>query len=638
MFKRTVIVVLAFILTLASFAGCTDPANSDGEESIKCVVSSNNVCVWGAPDTVSIMQDLSVLDQCAFWGKEWLEKSDKLECEGIKGDVEAVQVMITAKKDVKSFNLTASDLSRENGTEIIEKSNIEILAERYIEVKVSSAKSNTASEFVGWYPDALVPMQAYKTRKDNKISKGNNQGIWVNVNIPINATAGNYKGSLLLDIDGEKLELPISVKVYDVAMPLTVHAKTAFDVWYGEIDSGEDPEDENGDPIDWPTIYYDFILSKRLTPQTTEYTRGVYPNPGNYAQFVKEMINIAKDKRITSFRMPYGGTNDETYGEVVNYDIMVGLLETMAQKNIELLEQGEKIDLFKKAYFYFNSFIDEPNARKFDAVKYCDRAVTRAKNEVAPLLADYPELQKSLLEIPHIVTTPVDFLEGNEETGGVQTWVTQAQQYKPNVLESIQSRKNSTEKYSIGEGFWIYMTMETNNPYPSLQLEDNLLSPRTLFWMNRYYDISCVLYWCTCYYHKYTPSKENRDIWNDPNTYLNVNGDGYLVYPGTRYGLKTPVSTLRLESLRQGTEDYEYIYLLENAIEEYNSSHGTTYDFSKIMLRFYNDVFLIGSVMSKTDVNAFSNARSELLTLLDAVINDKNNAETLLSIYESFEI
>jgi len=45
-----------------------------------------------------------------------------------------------------------------------------------------------------------------------------------------------------------------------------------------------------------------------------------------------------------------------------------------------------------------------------------------------------------------------------------------------------------------------------------------------------------------------------------PNTFLKYNGDGYLTYPS---GDKRPLSSLRLANLRDGFEDYEYLYLLD---------------------------------------------------------------------------
>ena len=650
-FKKIILFILSLTLVCGAFAGCggNDDDTSSGKKdeatefSVNCIAENAGAYVWGAPDTVSIMQDVGVLEQCDFWGKEWLENSDKLECEGIKGDTEAVQVMMTAKKDVASFNLTAGDLTLENGDGKILSSDIEVLAERYIETKKSSAKSDTASEFLGWYADALVPMAAYKARRENKITKGNNQGVWVNINIPSDAAAGTYKGNFTLDIDGERLTLPVSVKVYDVEMPTTIHARTAFDIWFEEISNGEDPEDADGNIIDWGTSYYDFIVSKRLNPQTTEYMRAITPNDKtNFSKLMDEIEGIARNERLTSFRMPYSGKNHSQYGLVVDYDMMVRIFTEMVERNIQLLQNGENIDLFKKAFFYFNSFIDEPQPNRYEAVRYCDRAITQAKQAVAPMLSDYPEVQKSLMTIPNLVTGRVDFLEGNEDEGGVQTWTAQSQQYTAEVLKNVRAREQATDRYSFGEGFWIYMTMESNNPYPSLQLDDNLLSPRSLFWMNQCYGIQAILYWCVCYYSKAvaiggdSTEKRERNVWSDPNSYVNVNGDAYLLYPGSRYGLTTPISTLRLESLRQGSEDYEYIYLLENAIDGYNAANGTNYDLSKIMARFYNDVFVPGSTKSRTNLKKFGAARSELLGLLDAVVNDKPNAGELLSGYQAF--
>ncbi|HIE52755.1 MAG TPA: DUF4091 domain-containing protein, partial [Armatimonadetes bacterium] len=44
------------------------------------------------------------------------------------------------------------------------------------------------------------------------------------------------------------------------------------------------------------------------------------------------------------------------------------------------------------------------------------------------------------------------------------------------------------------------------------------------------------------------------------------NGDGYLTYPGEPVGLTEPVSTIRLEQVREGIEDYEYFCLLRERI------------------------------------------------------------------------
>jgi hypothetical protein len=46
------------------------------------------------------------------------------------------------------------------------------------------------------------------------------------------------------------------------------------------------------------------------------------------------------------------------------------------------------------------------------------------------------------------------------------------------------------------------------------------------------------------------------------------NGDGYLAYPGKSVGVDGPVSTIRLEQVREGLEDYEAMTLLATKAEE----------------------------------------------------------------------
>ena len=46
------------------------------------------------------------------------------------------------------------------------------------------------------------------------------------------------------------------------------------------------------------------------------------------------------------------------------------------------------------------------------------------------------------------------------------------------------------------------------------------------------------------------------------------NGDGFLLYPGDPIGHDGPVSSIRLEQAREGVEDYEYLYLLRQAMAQ----------------------------------------------------------------------
>lgn len=640
--KKLLSLSLCLLMLLSfSFFGCNNLGEKESFKKSKLTkyIEDNEIAtIWGAPNTVSIMKDLDVKTQCDFWGEEWLDSADKIHVEGLKGDVEATQIMITAKSKIKSFDLKADDLVAQDGSKI-EKTNIEVLAERYIETINPSSQSNTASMFTGWFPDALVPINSYKMRRENVVEADENQGIWVNISIPTDSKAGLYTGEFTLMLDSNSYKIPVSVYVYDVAMSSITHAKTAYGIDFKYISNGEEYEDEDGNYTDWNTIYYEYLLSKKLTPQCTYNNRQILDR-GQLTSSLKadidDMVEGARNGRVTMYKLPYGVEKISLNGvetNVCDYYILVQLFKALASRNIELINQGEDINLFKKGYFYFGTLIDEPSIEKLPAVKECDKRVTRAKKEVADTLGDYPELQDALLRIPHIVTTHLNesFL-GNEEDGGIQTWCCEAQNWNTSTLSSIRERQESTDRYSIGEGFWTYMTCTSNNPYPTLQMDDNLLAPRTLFWMNYKYHMNATLFWNTCFYACSPDGKREikRDLWSNPNSWYTSNGDGYLLYPGTRYGLSTPIATLRLESIREGIEDYEALYMLEDALGIYNQKHGTSYEFDNVLKNVYSSVFITSTLRSQTNVANFANARVKLLKLLEAVSNDLPSAQSLL--------
>ena len=80
---------------------------------------------------------------------------------------------------------------------------------------------------------------------------------------------------------------------------------------------------------------------------------------------------------------------------------------------------------------------------------------------------------------------------------------------------------------------------------------------RVASWMQYECGIEGILYWEIVHWQNLA------DPYKDL-TYNNFGsgGEGILLYPGARYGLKTPVSSIRLEQIRAGQQDYEYIYML----------------------------------------------------------------------------
>ena len=89
------------------------------------------------------------------------------------------------------------------------------------------------------------------------------------------------------------------------------------------------------------------------------------------------------------------------------------------------------------------------------------------------------------------------------------------------------------------------------------------MSCRTIFWQQKRLGIQGMRYWNTTYRHK----KCTEDPWlNTVALEPRKCGDGMLLYPENKVGIDGPVSCQRLEILRDGLEDFDYLALADQRL------------------------------------------------------------------------
>lgn len=133
--------------------------------------------VWGAPCTTKI-------------GQHEINYTDKREAalfyQAVRNEYESNQLIITAGKDIASFKLKVADLKK--GKDILSRANVEVYVQKY-----SSYNENVYGE--GTMPDALIPMKAADTYRENEIKAGTNGALWITIYIPKSTKAGVYLGN-----------------------------------------------------------------------------------------------------------------------------------------------------------------------------------------------------------------------------------------------------------------------------------------------------------------------------------------------------------------------------------------------------------------------------------------------------------
>jgi hypothetical protein len=122
-----------------------------------------------------------------------------------------------------------------------------------------------------------------------------------------------------------------------------------------------------------------------------------------------------------------------------------------------------------------------------------------------------------------------------------------------------------------GKQMWWYICLVPTHPYANWFIEYPAIESRLLMGAMSYkYQVDGFLYYLIN--NGWERNKQpissgpytNWDPASCPNSKKKwANGDGNLIYPGP----DRPLSSIRLENIRDGLEDYEYLYLLAERVE-----------------------------------------------------------------------
>jgi hypothetical protein len=130
-------------------------------------------------------------------------------------------------------------------------------------------------------------------------------------------------------------------------------------------------------------------------------------------------------------------------------------------------------------------------------------------------------------------------------------WVPQLGRFDSQV-ELIHDRIQS------GREVWFYTCLFPNKHYLNRLIDYPLLKVRLLHWLNFRYGYAGFLHWGWNFWTP-EPVKDTQPV-IDANTQLLPPGDAFIVYPD-RAG-KSVYSSIRLETMREGIEDYELLMSL----------------------------------------------------------------------------
>jgi hypothetical protein len=239
-------ILLSILILPVLFTGCKKEKTFDHPD-IKHVTGIKRI--WAVDDGEKIKRE-DINNPLASDINNVVWKDNTINIFGARNEIVAFQLIIQSEKDgAEKVDVVISDL--DNGTTTIPGSAsgpadpfdyndryVELFTEHYLNIAKRSpplwffsASATPSAYYTGWVPDCLIPFSAPSGKGGAPFSIGgnSNQGVWVDILIPKNASPGNYTGTATITNSDTLIKtIPIRLKVYDFTLPDSNHIKNMF--------------------------------------------------------------------------------------------------------------------------------------------------------------------------------------------------------------------------------------------------------------------------------------------------------------------------------------------------------------------------------------------------------------------------
>ena len=616
--RKILSVLLASGVGLSFMSGCKETSEPFVE----------SVEVWTVSGTEKILRDVD-------YSTRYADKTFSISA--FKNEYESSQIVISTNTDIDNYDVKVSELKNVNG-DVLSADCFTVYHEKYI--NVTQKKETENPQPAGYYPDALLPMDVAKEYGEACVDANQNQAVWIELKTDEMQPAGVYTGAFQVTADEKTFSIPVSVNVYDYALRGETSFHQYFNTKWGEIAYGEWDSS-----VEMQQAYWDFLLDYRISTTLPGTVVSWYPTQANYQEnFLQALENATKDERCTVAPLPYGAWKTITVDvervvggekqivptaiQTVNETYFVNMLTDVAKYSAE-----KGINLFEKAAIYFQ-FLDEfsDGVLVYGANYTYDRA-----REIFSQLAlqfeeelDWSNCTAEVKEATLHSLREIKLLA----CGALMDEFTTTNAVLMAHLNKYadENSRDAHAEYAASNPWneqWVYTTGYPKYPRPTYHIDDVLISSRLMNWMCYDWGVEGVLYWDTSLYG--TSDGEGscdmiQDMYDTALRYPSANGDGYLLYPGKPYGMDGPVGTVRLQSIRDGSEDYELL----KTLEEYYAQKGMSQSaFASVYSYLTSSLYASNACSTADDIlEQFQSTRDKIAKLLilaeqyDVVMSD----------------
>ncbi len=525
------------------------------------------------------------------------QKGKALQINLAQNEVEAAQLVVTPRIPLTGVRVECGELVGPANARI-PGSAVEVLRVGYVDIVYPSDYISSP----GLWPDPLLPIE-----KPFDLLQGENHPLWIRVKTSADTPPGDYTGEIALHADdGYSAKVPLRVHVYGFALPKRMTCATLFGA---DVNSAFRYQNVT-DPAHKRIVldkYFQCLADHHISPYNPapldpftvkwpEVTKDSDPSSLkvsiDWSAWDGAMEKAFNEYHFNAFRIPSEGMGHKTS---LNKEVKPSLLgfgedspiyqalftQYWSQMQEHLREKG----WITNGYLYW---FDEPEPAHYPFVRKGIERFKKVAPDISVVLTEQPE--PALYDVPDV-------------------WC---------VLSDAFTEERAEERRAAGDRFWWYVCTAPKAPYATLFIDHPGAEMRVWLWQTWQRGIEGVLIWQTLLWSSpsaYPDSTHPQNPYEDPMSWqqgaaLNQpgrrvpygNGDGRFLYPPlaaadgrpTAPVLEGPVESFRLEMLRDGIEDYEYLAILKRLLETKKGA------LSQSQLNKYEELLRVPADISKT--------------------------------------
>jgi len=486
------------------------------------------------PFQVGIQPPLTKLRRARPYGGA-LGTSASIELAG--NEYEGFQVVVAGvHRELKGVRVVPGDLKVRGGRAALPAKCVAVHPVGYVHTEPATKYS---APWEGLWPDPLLDVD----RVD--IPVGKVQPFWVTVGAPAGTPAGTYRGGLTIDGDGIAPQtVELTVRVFDFSLPVRSSLRTMA------IAGGPDRKFyglEEGPQLDrLRERWFEFLCRHRLPP-------------GGYVLKAWPWDKPAWPARS----LPDGSVDFSAAARWGRFCRERGMSTFVAASFPKPGKWGFPQEYSARYYADYTNFMKayagflrEKGWLK-DAVVYnIDEAPTK-----------HWEMCKENYRRTKAVSRNLAVFQCLNNPKGVAALKGFFDVVDVNIGQFHQGAAQQRLKEG-GRVWWCVCCWPSG--HPNLFVEYPAMDARIIGWLSWKLGVEGFEYWSVSSWGRCLRNMGSRrhvdrveSKWN-ANSFGSYNGDGYLCYPGPN---RTLLSSIRLEALRDGIEDYEYLAILKRRLD-----------------------------------------------------------------------